>query len=132
MTSSPTPPAPGQTRLELREALSGNPERRLVDLLAFALGVERGADAAAVEELRRRADADLTAEAFRRLHNESERIRQEAVLQHLGGMRGGPGFLRLVAANLVAVLLGGLLLLWWAGAIDPLAHVMQGVRLLER
>ena len=54
------------------------------------------------------------------------------MLQHLGGMRGGPGFFRMLFANLVAVLLAGGLLLWWAGTIDPLAPVAQAIRLLER
>jgi hypothetical protein len=82
---------------------------RTADLLAFAIATERGLGAApdAVERARREADAALGDYSLRYLHNNIERIRQEAVAEHLGRLRPPPGFPRLVAANLVALAVAG-------------------------
>ncbi|MFC7692151.1 hypothetical protein ACFQY5_23815 [Paeniroseomonas aquatica] len=47
----------------------------------------------------------LTEHAFRTLHNNVERLQQEAVREQLGHLPRPPGFLRLLAANLLALVL---------------------------
>lgn len=87
---------------------------RTADLLAFAIAAERGLAATpdAVELARREADAELGKYSIRHLHNTVEQIRQEAVAAHLGRLRPPPGFVRLVAANLVAIAIAGGLAAW--------------------
>lgn len=84
-------------------------EHRLDDLLAFALAVERGQAATpeTVERLRHEAASALSDHAFRYLHNSVEQIRRDAVAEQLGRIRKPPGFVALVAANLVALALAG-------------------------
>jgi hypothetical protein len=113
----PVPPPPGVT---LRDFLAG-PETRMRDLLAFGLAVEAGRPPApdAVETLRRQAEADLQAHAFRLLHNQVETIRREAMEEQMARMRGASlGFGGAVVANLVALaLVGGAVLL--GASFDP-------------
>ncbi|WP_203074877.1 hypothetical protein [Falsiroseomonas ponticola] len=108
---SPPPPLP-----PLGSFLTPGDGNRLRDLLAFALAVEAARPLApnGIEGLRREADAALEGYAFRSLHNRVEEIRLAAVQDHLGRLRPPPGFMTLVAANLVALLLlaGGALLAW--------------------
>lgn len=87
---------------------------RTADLLAFAIAAERGLASTpdGVERARREADAALGDYSLRYLHNNVEQIRQEAVIAHLGRMRPPPGFLKLVASNLVAVAIAGALTAW--------------------
>lgn len=82
-------------------------EQRLVDLLAFALAAERQQTPTpdAIDRLRHEATAALSDHAFRYLHNTVEQVRRDAVAEHLGRFRKPPGFLSLVAANLVALAL---------------------------
>lgn len=91
-------------------------ETRLRDLLAFGMAAEAGRPVgpAEVEALRRKADAELAAYAFRTLHNQAEAIRQQAVQEHFARLRI-PGFATLVAANLIALVAGAAIafLLWW-------------------
>ncbi|MDN3565240.1 hypothetical protein QWZ14_12790 [Paeniroseomonas aquatica] len=89
-------------------AFQGSPEAdRLTGLVAFALAAERQADAEpeTVARLRQEADVALTEHAFRTLHNNVERLQQEAVREQLGHLPRPPGFLRLLAANLLALVL---------------------------
>ncbi|WP_439595032.1 hypothetical protein [Falsiroseomonas sp.] len=103
-----TPPAPC-----LEDFVTDGAEHRLRDLLAFALAVEAGRPTER-EALRGKAEAELQAHAFRTLHNQAEAIRMEAARDQLARLRGGPGFLKLVLANLVALgLLGGLAAALW-------------------
>ena len=104
---------------------------RTADLLAFAIAMERGfaATPEAVERARRAADAALGDFALRYLHNSVERIRQEAVAEHLGRLRPPPGFPRLVAANLVALVVAGAAAAWlWTlpGGRAALAGLLGG------
>ncbi|MBU8546707.1 MULTISPECIES: hypothetical protein [Roseomonadaceae] len=85
----------------LEDFLSGRPDDRLRDLLAFALAVEAGPpmDRAALQA---RAEAELEALAFRRLHNQVETIRLEAAREQILRLRG-PGLPRLILGNLIAL-----------------------------
>jgi hypothetical protein len=80
---------------------------RLTGLLAFALAAERQAEPSpeTIARLRHEAEVALTEHAFRTLHNNVERLQQEAVLARLGHLPRPPGLLRLVSANLVALAL---------------------------
>ncbi len=104
-------------------------ETRLRDLIAFGLAAEAGRIGPdGIEGLRRKAEADLHAHAFRHLHNEVERIRREAVDEERGRAPRANGFLRLVLANLAA-LAGFTLLLIVLQAANPglltgLAHAI--------
>ena len=94
---------------------SGRSEaHRTADLLAFAIAAERGSAATpdVVERARQEADAALSDYSVRYLHNNIEQIRQEAVAEHLGRLRPPPGFPRLVAANLVALVVAGASAAW--------------------
>jgi hypothetical protein len=93
-------------------AFLGAEETRLRDLLAFGMAAEAGRIGPdGVEGLRRKADADLHAHAFRHLHNEVERIRREAVDEERGRAPRADGFRRQVLANLAALTLFGVGLL---------------------
>lgn len=109
-------PAPGPAAGHALAAFrAGRSETdRTADLLAFAIAAERGLPATpdAIERARREADAALGDYSIRHLHNAVEQIRQEAVAAHLGRLRPPPGFVRLVAANLVAIAITGGLAAW--------------------
>jgi hypothetical protein len=95
----------------LRDFLAG-PETRLRDLLAFGMAAEGGRlPPDGIEGLRRQADADLQAHAFRILHNQVETIRRQAVDEQIGRVRGGLGFGRAVLANLLALAIAGVAVL---------------------
>ncbi len=91
-------------------------EDRITGLLAFALAAERREEASpeTVARCRREAEAALCDNALRYLHNNIERLRQEAVAEQIGRLRPPPGFLRLVAANLVALAIIGAIGGWLA------------------
>ncbi len=86
-------------------------EDRVVDLLAFALAAERGLPATpdAMHTLRDQAHAALATYSIRNLHNRVAEIRQEAVMEYLGRFARPAGFVKIVMANLLALLLFGLL-----------------------
>jgi hypothetical protein len=63
-----------------------------------------------IARYRAQATADLHAYAFRYLHNHAEQIRQDAIREHLTHLRRPPGFITLVVASLVGVLLGALVI----------------------
>jgi hypothetical protein len=96
----------------------GGSETRLRDLLAFGMAVEGGKPLPAdgVEGLRRKADAELQAHAFRVLHNRVEAIRREAMDEQLARTARGVSFSSAVLANLLALLLvaAGVTLVWLA------------------
>jgi hypothetical protein len=99
-------------------------ETRLRDLLAFALAAEGGKPVGPgdVAALRQKAEAELEAYAFRTLHNRVEAIRLEAMQEQVARLRGGPGLIRLVFANLVALLIAaGLGFAAWRYQADLLA-----------
>jgi hypothetical protein len=87
---------------------------RTADLLAFAVAVDRGLPQTpdGIERARQEADAVLGDYSLRYLHNAVERIRQEAIAAHIGRLRQPPGFLALVVANLIALVLAGALGAW--------------------
>ena len=99
----------------------GGAETRLRDLLAFGMASEGGRPTGpeSVLDLRRKAEAELEAHAFRVLHNQVEAIRRQAVDEHLGKVRRGLSFPAAVLANLVALGLGAVLLLVAAGSDVP-------------
>ncbi|RYI21515.1 MAG: hypothetical protein EON48_08385 [Acetobacteraceae bacterium] len=101
------PVSAGPEPLRLDHFLADPAADRLTGLVAFALAAERQADAApeTIARLRRDAEVALTDHAFRTLHNNVERLQQEAVLARLGHLPRPPGLLRLVSANLVALAL---------------------------
>ena len=108
------PGAPGPDAAEVASrpidlsAFQGGPEAdRLTGLLAFALATERQADASpeTVAQLRQEAEVALTDHAFRTLHNNVERLQRDAVQEQLGHLPRPPGLLRLITANLVALVL---------------------------
>jgi len=100
---------------------SGQPEEALQDALGYgfyARAAEDGREPARVPgepatldmiaRYRAQATADLHAYAFRYLHNHAEQIRQDAIREHLARLRRPPGFLKLVVATFVGVLLAAL------------------------
>lgn len=111
------PPAP-----QLADFLGGE-DTRLRDLLAFGMAAQAGGPLGpeAVPALRRKADAELQAHAFRLLHNQVETIRRQAVDEQLARGPRGLSFNQAVAANLAAlVLAGALAVLGWLAS--PLFH----------
>lgn len=119
MTASrPAEAAPPAAGPALADFL-GAEETRLRDLLAFALAVQGGrAGPDGIEGLRRKAEAELHAHAFRLLHNEAERLRREGMEAERARAPRGGGFLLAVAANLAALALFALGLLA-VQAADP-------------
>jgi hypothetical protein len=94
----------------LRPWLAGRPsEERLVDLLAFGLATERGllASPDVIHAQREQAYAALATYSIRNLHNRVAEIRQEAVLDHMGRFARPMGFIKIVMANLLALILAG-------------------------
>jgi hypothetical protein len=98
-------------------------EDRLTGLVAFALAAERGEEASpeTIARCHREAEAALCDHALRYLHNNIERLRQEAVAEQIGRLHHPPGFLRLVAANLVALAIIGAAGAWLALHPETLA-----------
>lgn len=129
----PAPPQRGAQEPAIRAvepALPGpdafvvGPETRIRDLLAFAMAAEAGKPVSPGEiaALRQRAEADLEAHAFRTLHNRVEAIRTEAMQEQAARLRGGPGLLRLILANLISLLIAaGLGWAAWLYRADLLA-----------
>lgn len=113
--------------------VTGDDQHRLRDLLAFAMAMDSPRPPipplapTLLEGLRREADAALEAHTFRRLHNRVEEIRLAAVQEQMAHLRPPPGFLKLVLANLVAILLlaGGALAAWrqWGPALLPMLGI---------
>ena len=130
MTIQHLTPVSAPDALAPSDLLSGAPERRVAELLTFALAAERGIgnDSASLAGLRQSAEAELEAESLRRLHNQVERIRHQAVLEHLGPMRRGPGFWRLVAASVLGGGLVALAVLWARGEIAVDSAWLAGVQ----
>ncbi|MBW8268542.1 hypothetical protein [Caldovatus aquaticus] len=114
----------------------GGEDRRLSDLLAYALAVEahEAALAAArppapltpeaIRRLRDQAARQLHDHAFRFLHNRVEEIRAEAIAEHLGRHPRPPGLPRLVLANLIALALAALAAAWLQGHPETLAGLL--------
>ena len=107
----------------------GGAETRLRDLLAFGMAVEAGRPAGpdGVEALRRKAEAELEAHAFRVLHNQVEAIRRQAVDEHLGKARRGLSFLGAVLANLIALGLVAAALLAAGGDVPVLGQLADRI-----
>ncbi len=100
----------------LRPWLAGRPaEEHLVDLLAFAMATERGLAVSpeVIHAQREQAHAALATYSIRNLHNRVAEIRQEAVMEYMGRFARPMGFIKIVMANLLALLMAGLL----AGAL---------------
>ncbi|WP_144185111.1 hypothetical protein [Elioraea rosea] len=124
--------------LPVRAFLSGRADDLVPDLLAYALYVRdreaRGPVAAAAQaeedpvmRFRREATADLTNFTYRFFHNQIEEIRHAAVRDHLGSLPRPPGFLRMVAASAVGVLLVGAASLWAMGQGGILSEMVARV-----
>ena len=123
-TLRPQPsPAPVQAVTTPADPTAFRTEDRITGLLAFALAAERGDEASRETVIRcqREAETALCDYALRYLHNNIERIRQEAVAEQIGRLRHPPGFLRMVAANLVALVIIGAVGGWLALHPETLA-----------
>ncbi|PHK96674.1 hypothetical protein CR162_01805 [Pseudoroseomonas rhizosphaerae] len=92
-------------------------EDRLPSLLSYALAVDAGTDPTPEAAPARRAEAErlLHDWAYRRLHNQLERIRAEAAREALAGQRQPAGFMTVLAAVLAGLALFALLA-WLAQA----------------
>ena len=110
----PTQPSGGDDHLAAFRA-GRAPEDRLIDLVAFAMATEARLPptAAMVERTRHEASTALSDHAFRYLHNSIEEIRRTAVAEHATQAPRGPGFGRLVLANLVALAAAAGLVVGW-------------------
>ena len=106
------------------------------DLLAFGMAVESGQPPGpdGVDSLRRKAEGELEAYAFRLLHNQAETIRRQAMDEQIARLPRGISFSGAIAANLAALVLGGVLLLFaWLVAPDFFAELSaQLAQLLAR
>ncbi len=112
-TAGPAGPRPAEVLTagpSLRDFVTA-PDHRLRDLLAFGMAVEAGRPLGpdGAEGMRRQAEADLQAHAFRVLHNQVEAIRRQAMEEQMARMSRGQSFVRLVLANLVALILAGVI-----------------------
>lgn len=98
-------PGPAPAMVAPADPADFRTEDRVTGLLAFALAAERREEVNPdiVARCQREAEAALCDHALRYLHNNIERLRQEAVAEQIGRLGRPPGFLRLVAANLVAL-----------------------------
>jgi hypothetical protein len=130
-TATATPPGPARgtpAGLDPAAFRTGSGEDdRLIGQVAFARAIERGdpgASPEAVEALRAQALAELSEFAFRYLHNRIEEVRREAVASQFQQIGRPPSFLRLVLANLVALLLAAAAGSWLAGHPDLLAQLI--------
>jgi hypothetical protein len=111
-TGSPHGPAATPPPGPVIGAFLAGEETRLRDLLAFGMAAEAGrVGPDGIEGLRRKAEAELHAHAFRHLHNEVERIRREAMDEERGRAPRAGGFLGQVLANLAALAALALLLI---------------------
>jgi hypothetical protein len=130
--SRPGPrPVPAGQAFGVKDFLSGE-DTRLRDLLAFGMAVEAGrlSGPEGIAELRRKADADLEAHAFRVLHNQAETIRRQALDEQLARMPRGQSFLGVVFATMagITLFLAILVLIWLAAPNlfgDLHAHLAQ-------
>lgn len=102
------------------------------DLLAFGMAVEAGCPPGpdGIVDLRRKADAELEAHAFRQLHNQAETIRRQAMDDQLARLPRGLSFTGVVLATMAGLALTAvLLLLLWLVAPglmgELLAHLAQ-------
>lgn len=95
----------------------------LIDRVAFALAVERhtAPSPEALTQLRNEATVGLTSFAFRHLHNSIGEIRQQAVAEHLAGLRKPPGFGALLLASVLGAGLVAVVVLWLQAHPETLA-----------
>lgn len=123
-------PLPERVRLADVRRADAAPEDAMVDRLAFALAHERpdGLPAGGVETLRHEAAAQLSTFAFRYLHNQVEEVRRQAMAEQAARLRAPPGFLRLVAANLVALAIGSGVWAWAAANPDLVQRATAAIR----
>jgi hypothetical protein len=123
-TLRPNPaPAPPQAVTAPADPAAFRTEDRITGLVAFAIAAERREEASpeTIVRSQREAEAALCDHALRYLHNNIERLRQEAVAEQMGRLRPPPGFLRLVGANLVALAIVGAAGTWLALHPETLA-----------
>lgn len=86
----------------------GSEEHRLRDLLAYGMAVAAGrVGPDGIEGMRRKAEADLEAHAFRVLHNQVEVIRRQAMDEERARIPRGASFGGAVLANLIALAIAG-------------------------
>lgn len=122
----PVPPGASFPGPAAFRASQPGPEDKLIAQVAFAMAAEGGTpprDAEAIQVLRNQATTALSEFAFRYLHNRVDEIRKEAAAEATTGAARGPGFLRLVLANLVALGLWGAALYALAGNTHLLARL---------
>jgi hypothetical protein len=120
----PGPPDADRAKLAAFSAFrSGDPEGRLRDLVAFGLAWEAAKPVAADEipDFRRKAEAELHANAFRVLHNRVQEIRLEAMTEQAALSGAGAGYARLIVAQMIAMLLFaiGSVIVWWLLIATP-------------
>jgi hypothetical protein len=105
-------------------------ETRLRDLLAYGMASAAGrVGPDGIEGLRRKAEADLEAHAFRVLHNQVEVIRRQAMDEQSARMPRGASFGGAVLANLVALALAGAMAVGavWLLAPGLFARLLQAL-----
>jgi len=92
------------------------------------LAVERrtAPSAEALAQLRNEATVALTGFAFRHLHNTMTEIRQQAVTEHLAGLRKPPTFAAMFAASLLGAGAVAALALWLVVAHSDRLAAMFG------
>ena len=117
-TSAEQAPPPGPAAF-----LTGRPEDRVRDLLAFAMAADAGSadNERAIEGYRRKADAELTAHAMTILQTRVQEIRRDAAAQAMARAGRPVGFgLVFLAALLAAAVVGGAGAWLLAGLAPPL------------
>jgi hypothetical protein len=125
-------PTSAITENDLARFVAGRPaEERPVDLMAFALAAEKRQPLTpeAIDRLRQEASAVLSEHAFRYMHNSVEQIRREAVAEQMARIARPPGFGTLLLANLLALLIAGLVAYWLAlhpATLSGLAGLLSG------
>ncbi len=104
----------------LGDFITDRADDRLRDLLAFAMAIE-AARPMEPDALRRQAEAELQAHAFRTLHNQAEAIRLDAARDQIARLHRGPGFLTILLANLLAIglVLGAAYAIWLRPGLLP-------------
>jgi hypothetical protein len=119
-TSAEQAPPPGP-----KAFLTGRPEDRVRDLLAFAMAADAGAIGhagieRAIEGYRRKADGELNAHAMTILQTRVQEIRRDAAAQAMARAGRPVGFgLVFLAALLAALIVGGTGAWLLAGMVPP-------------
>jgi hypothetical protein len=126
-TAPPEASGPAPAMALYRDA---DPAAPTVGLIAFALHCQAAVEGRVPQDgparFRQQADAMFRTDAFRYLHNRVEELRREAASQALAGTRRPPGFIKLVAASLTAILLAAAAALAVTGQMPAAITAVRG------